>query len=238
IMSMYDRDWYREAYKEQKRRTSSGRSGGSNKTGMEPFVFILLFIIVMGSITFVARMYTDFPSTIGLIAVNIIIFILLQTKKWDTSMLAKSYKMTIEGKQFYRIISSAFTQQEPLHLIMNMGSLYNLGEVLEPVLGMKTFLICYGVIMIVGGILSCFIHKAKSPFTRSIGASGVICGLLGIYIAIAFSYGGLAALRSVAPSLLIMALMTASKKIDSIGHFTGLAVGLVCGFFIVSGIGG
>ena len=31
-------------------------------------------------------------------------------------------------------------------------------------------------------------------------------------------------------------IMTASKRIDSIGHFTGLIVGLVCGFLVVSGI--
>ena len=37
-----------------------------------------------------------------------------------------------------------------------------------------------------------FVRITDSTFTRSIGASGVICGLLGIYIAIAFSYGGLA----------------------------------------------
>ena len=236
-MSMYDRDWYREAYKEQDRRNSYAQRNARNKpSGKEPFVYILLFLIVMGVITYVARIFVNYPATIGLICVNIIIFILLKLNKWNTSMLSTSYEMTIGNKQFYRIISSAFTQEEPLHLIMNMGSLYNLGEVLEPVLGMKMFLLYYGVIMIIGGLLSTFIHKMKSPFTRSIGASGVICGLLGIYIAIAFSYGGLIALKSVAPSLLIMALMTASKKIDSIGHFTGLAVGLICGFYIVSDI--
>ena len=52
IMSMYDRDWYREAYKEKERRNNSGkRSGGSSPAGMVPFVFILLFIIVIGHFT-------------------------------------------------------------------------------------------------------------------------------------------------------------------------------------------
>ncbi len=236
-MSMYDRDWYREAYKEQERRNNSvKRSSGSNRLGMKPVLFIILFALVMAAIMSVARLYVPYPTTIGLIGVNIIIFILLQTKKWNTSMLATSYQLTIEQKGYYRIISSAFTQEEPLHLIMNMGSLYNLGVVLEPYMGMKRLLIHYGIIMIFGGVFSCLIHKIKSPFTRSIGASGVICGLLGIYIMIAISFKGLSALTSVAPTLLIMVLMTASKKIDSIGHFTGFAVGLVCGFFVVSGI--
>ncbi|MBR3581772.1 MAG: rhomboid family intramembrane serine protease [Lachnospiraceae bacterium] len=235
-MSMYDRDWYRESYKEQERKNRSANVSGSTSAGAKPILFILLFAIVMAAIMAAARLFVNYPTTIGLIGVNIIIFILLQTKKWNTSMLATSYQMTIKEQQFYRLISAAFTQEEPLHLIMNMGSLYNLGVVLEPYMGMKRLLIHYGIIMIVGGLFSCFIHKIKSPYTRSIGASGVICGLLGIYIMIAISFKGLSALASVAPTLLIMALMTASKRIDSIGHLTGLIVGLVCGFLVVSGI--
>lgn len=236
-MSMYDRDWYREAYKEQEKKNQSARiSSQSTSAEAKPVLFILLFAVIMAAIMAAARLYVNYPTTIGLIGVNIIIFILLQTKKWNTSMLATSYQMTIKEHQFYRLISSAFTQEEPLHLIMNMGSLYNLGVVLEPYLGMKRLLIHYGLIMIFGGLFSSLVHKVKSPYTRSIGASGVICGILGIYIMIAISFKGLSALVSVAPTLLIMCLMTASKKIDSIGHFTGLAVGLVCGFLIVSGI--
>ena len=171
---------------------------GSTSAGAKPILFILLFAIIMAAIMAAAGLFVNYPTTIGLIGVNIIIFILLQTKKWNTSMLATSYQMTIKEQQFYRLISAAFTQEEPLHLIMNMGSLYNLGVVLEPYMGMKR--------------------------------------LLGIYIMIAISFKGLSALASVAPTLLIMALMTASKRIDSIGHFTGLIVGLVCGFLVVSGI--
>ena len=178
-MSMYDRDWYREAYKEQEKKNRSARVSSQNSSaGAKPVLFIVLFAIIMAAIMAAARMYVNYPTTIGLIGVNIIIFILLQTKKWNTSMLATSYQMTIKEQQFYRLISAAFTQEEPLHLIMNMGSLYNLGVVLEPYMGMKRLLIHYGIIMIVGGLFSCFIHKIKSPYTRSIGTSGVICGFL------------------------------------------------------------
>ena len=77
-MSMYDRDWYREAYKEQERRNNSvKRSSGSNRLGMKPELFIILFALVMAAIMSVARLYVPYPTTIGLIGVNIIIFILL-----------------------------------------------------------------------------------------------------------------------------------------------------------------
>ncbi len=71
------------------------------------------------------------------------------------------------------------------------------------------------------------IHKKKSPFTLSIGASGVICGLLGIYMTIAFLALGFAGIRSVIPTIVLLVLMTFSPQIDSIGHFTGLLLGMI-----------
>ena len=78
------------------------------------------------------------------------------------------------------------------------------------------------------------LHKKGSPFTYSIGASGVLCGLLGVYIVIAFSVLGWQGIRSVIPTIVILVAMTTSKRIDSIGHFTGLAVGLICGMVLIS----
>ena len=90
------------------------------------------------------------------------------------------------------------------------------------------------MIMLIGGFLSARLHKKGSPFTYSIGASGVICGLLGIYMVIAFSVLGLQGVSSVIPTIVILIAMTTSKKIDSIGHFTGLAVGLICGIVLIN----
>ena len=83
-------------------------------------------------------------------------------------------------------------------------------------------------------MLSARLHKKGSPFTYSIGASGVICGLLGIYIIIAYSVFGFGGIRSLIPTIVLLIAMTASKRIDSIGHFTGLLVGIICGFVLVN----
>jgi rhomboid protease GluP len=115
-----------------------------------------------------------------------------------------------------------------------MYSLYNIGRVLEHVLSTWIFSICYVVIMLIGGLLSARLHKKGSPFTHSIGASGVLCGLLGIYVVIAFSVLGWQGVRSVLPTMVILVLMTTSKKIDSIGHFTGLLMGLICGGVLIN----
>ena len=45
---------------------------------------------------------------------------------------------------------------------------------------------------------------------------------------------GLSGIRSVLPTMAILLLMTASKRIDSIGHFSGLAVGIACGIVLLN----
>lgn len=174
------------------------------------------------------------PATIVIIGINTIIFALVNMHVLDVQQLGSSYMDTIQNRQYYRVMSSAFTQREVMHLAMNMYSLYNIGRVLEHALSTQIFLICYVVIMLIGGFLSARLHKKGSPFTYSIGASGVLCGLLGIYIVIAFSVLGWGGIRSVLPTIVLLVAMTTSKRIDSIGHFTGLMVGIVCGVALIS----
>ncbi len=175
-----------------------------------------------------------YPVTAGIIVINIIIFALVNLKTIEVNKLGSSYMETIQNKQWYRVVLSAFTQREPMHLICNMYSLYNIGRTLEHILNSRLYAICYAVIMVSGGIMSARLHKKGSPFTYSIGASGVICGLLGIYMVIAFTVFGFGGIRSLIPTIVLLVAMTASKRIDSIGHFTGLFVGLICGFALVS----
>ena len=80
---------------------------------------------------------TNAPATVIIIAINITIFALIKLKDLDVKMLGSSYIDTIQNRQYYRIVSSAFTQREVMHLAMNMYSLYNIGTVLERALSTK-----------------------------------------------------------------------------------------------------
>jgi rhomboid protease GluP len=51
---------------------------------------------------------------------------------------------------------------------------------------------------------------------------------------IAFRVFGFGGIRSLIPTIILLIAMTTSKRIDSIGHFTGLIVGIICGFVLVS----
>ncbi len=175
-----------------------------------------------------------YPVTSVIIAINIIVFALVNFKAIGVDRLGSSYIETIQNRQLYRVVSSAFTQREVMHLACNMYSLYNIGTTLEYALNSGLYALCYVVIMISGGLVSARLHKKGSPFTLSIGASGVICGLLGIYMVIAYSVFGFWGLKSLIPTIVLLVAMTTSKKIDSIGHFTGLAAGIICGIVLVN----
>ena len=221
-MSIYDRDWYKENQYNKK---------GSRFVG-KGYLLTALFVLIFSALTYVTSSYISYPATISLIVVNVIIFVLIKLKKFSSFEMGMSYPLIMDRKEYYRIVSGAFTHEEPLHIIFNMYSMYNIGCALEPALGTKLFIIIYIVILVGGGLFSFVVHGKFQQNALCIGASGTICGLLGVYAVIIFSIYGLTGLRSVISTVIILVLMTASKKIDSIGHFTGLAVGILCGMVL------
>lgn len=241
-MSLDDRDWYRDAIRERDARYDSGAERSGSRTvrlsdysvkGAKAAGVILLFLILFAGITYGAAFYVNFPATVGFIAVNALIWLLVNTNKMSVNQLGVSCMLVKRYKQWYRIISSEFTHENPMHILCNMYSLFNIGSVLEQMLGTVLFTVVYFLIGIVGGLISYAIHKKYEPNVISIGASGIICGLLGVYVVIAFHFTGFQTLMSVASSMVLLVLMVFSKHIDSIGHFSGLATGILTGIGIV-----
>ena len=204
-----------------------------NRIYHNPYVIIMLFILFFCSLLVMFKSFTDAPATYALIAINGIVFGLIYFKKLFISILWTSYDLTLRKKEYYRLITSSFTHKEVWHILMNMASLQNLGTVLEPFLGSKLFITAYVIIMLVGGVFSCLIHKLLNHNSNSIGASGILCGLMGIYLVFVVRISGIAGLRSCALSLVFLVLMLFSKHIDNIGHFTGMLTGICFGCILL-----
>ncbi len=250
-MSLDDRDWYREAIRERdakqknkvvnfKKRSKQyprGRNQAVTKpagnVNAEADGFIVLFLALFWAIKYGVSYLVPFPATVGFIAINIMIYILVNSHKLSVQQLGLSSIYVDRYRQWYRIISSEFTHENVMHIVMNMYSLYNLGTVLEQMLGSNLFTATYFLIGITGGFVSYLIHKKYLPNALAIGASGILCGLLGVYVVIAFQFTGFNAIRSVASSIIILILMAFSKQIDNIGHFSGLGCGIGIGMLIV-----
>lgn len=91
---------------------------------------------------------------------------------------ALSFQQVKDG-ELWRLVSSTFLHADTLHLIANMWVLYNIGRLTERLLGSLPFLlayVCCGAISSVGSLL-------WDPGMVSVGASGAIFGLFGIFLA-------------------------------------------------------
>ncbi|MCM3688480.1 rhomboid family intramembrane serine protease [Kocuria rosea] len=78
----------------------------------------------------------------------------------------------------WRMLTSGFLHSttNPLHLLLNMYTLYLFGQMLEPALGRARFLLLFGL-SVLGGSLGVLL--LASPYTLVVGASGGIFGLFG-----------------------------------------------------------
>lgn len=85
--------------------------------------------------------------------------------------------VTLEG-QYWRLLTNVFLHAGFIHLIFNMVALIYIGTMLEPKTGSLRFAIFY----IVTGICASVASLSWHELTVSVGASGAIFGLFGVYL--------------------------------------------------------
>jgi len=86
----------------------------------------------------------------------------------------------LAGKEYYRLVTSAFLHANWGHLLCNMVSLYLFGRMLEGSLGKADFLCIYFGAVVGGDLLALYVHRHHEY--RSYGASGGVCGVIFAYI--------------------------------------------------------
>jgi membrane associated rhomboid family serine protease len=87
-----------------------------------------------------------------------------------------STRAILDGKQYYRILSSGGLHADWVHLLFNMFSLYSFGSAVEIVAGPPTFLAIYLAAIVGGGILALILHRNEDY--HALGASGGVCGVI------------------------------------------------------------
>jgi len=83
----------------------------------------------------------------------------------------------LQGREYYRMISSGFLHGSQTHLLVNMLTLFFFGPPLEGILGSVLFTIVYFV-SLVGGSLWSLMENRRNPRYSALGASGAISGVL------------------------------------------------------------
>lgn len=142
---------------------------------------------------------------------------------------------TMNG-QWWRLVTCTFLHFGIIHLAFNMWVLWDLGRLVERLVGNVGFLVLY----LVSGISGSIASLAWNPTVVSAGASGAVFGvagaLLGV-IALRRDTIPLAVLKSLRKSMFAFIVYNVFFSmvvtgIDSAAHIGGLAGGFVCGLIL------
>lgn len=142
----------------------------------------------------------------------------------------------VQDGEWWRLSTGTFLHVHPIHLIFNVMSLYSVGRYLEEALGKRKTLALYLGLGIVASLVSFVWHAYRWPFFgNSAGASGAICGLIGVAIGFSLRRRNVARhLRGhyIGWAIWIAILGLSSWNIDNAGHFGGLVPGVLVGLVV------
>lgn len=143
------------------------------------------------------------------------------------------YKPNVNAGEYWRLISSNFIHGGIQHLLVNLFALIIVALFLEPFLGKIVFLLMYVLCGMVGSIA----HLTFNGAVVSVGSSGAIFGLFGLFAIMCFSKNIDKQIKLIHGSLIIGLIIATFVmglfiRMDHAGHLGGLACGFVCGLLI------
>ena len=198
-----------------------GDDGESKKVGLS-------FFIPQGKF-FVTPLIIDLNIAIFVI---MIVFELgfISFKGPDLLKWGANYRPATVSGQWWRLVTNTFLHGGLMHILGNMFGLYFVGLFLEPILGRVKYLVAYLITGIIASAASIWWH----PATVSVGASGAIFGLYGVFLSLL--------LANVFPEVTKKAMLKfalffigynllygIAGGIDNAAHIGGLASGLILG---------
>jgi len=141
----------------------------------------------------------------------------------------------------WRLFTNTFVHVGAVHLLMNMVGLWQIGLLVERLLGNAGYLVTYLLAGLAGSLTSMAIH----PFTVSAGASGAIFGIYGALVSYLLRHRGsvprqaLSALQSTAITFIGFNVFFGLrvKGIDMAAHSGGFVGGAIAGLAVASPLG-
>lgn len=174
-----------------------------------------------------------------LIFINTLIFLLMAIlhesfMSFDVDTLiswgGSSRTLVFGYGEWWRLLANTFVHSGFIHFIMNMVILYFVGMMVEPILGSKNTLLVYLLTGIVASVVSLFFNK----YSVSVGASGAIMGMCGLFGAFLLTkvftkevsrFLGMYFIVFIVYNLLI----GLSGDVDNAAHLGGLVTGFALG---------
>ena len=171
---------------------------------------------------------------LALLTVTVIVFAAQQASVWMTGAdlvleWGKKDAGALHAGEWWRLLTPVFIHAGPLHLLVNMYSLYAIGPAVERFFGRARLLVVYLLSGVAGVILSLAVNPVPS-----VGASGAIFGILGALTAFLLQHRGVfgpaaqAQLRQIGFLLVLNLVISLTPGIDAWGHLGGLIAGAAC----------
>lgn len=185
------------------------------------------------------RRYRQEPQRQGLfflLGINVIMYAVMLSKGITNATLIDyggMYSVGINATgEYWRLITAGFLHAGPMHLLMNMMSLYIVGQLLEPLLGTWRFLTVYVSAIFMGNLASYAFGLSNSI---SVGASSGIFGLFGIVVFLSKIFPRNAAMKVNARQYMFIIAINVlfglgGSSVDHFAHFGGLIGGLMMGY--------
>jgi len=194
------------------------------------------------------RFHDNFPATAFLLLLNLSFFVLelienvkvqgslelsglLSVNPSVTALLGSLRPLEIQHGQYWRLISATFLHAGIIHLLFNTMVLADLGRTCEPLLSSWKFAVIYGASAL-GGSLASFL-TAPHPLRSSVGASGALCGLIGMLLVYSLRERHPEIRNSLLRWILWLAFIGfLVPHIDHAAHIGGFLVGGAFGFTV------
>ncbi|MGV9359421.1 rhomboid family intramembrane serine protease [Amycolatopsis sp. NPDC003731] len=138
---------------------------------------------------FGARLSQSVLVTQVILAVNVLVFLatVVQAKSLDDNDLSSLFQhgalygdATMGHGEWWRVLTNGFLHYGPIHIAVNMFSLWMMGRSLEQVTGRGRYLALYFVSML-GASTAVLLFGDPAGFPGTAGASGALFGLMGAY---------------------------------------------------------
>jgi len=140
---------------------------------------------------------------------------------------------TVGLGEWWRLVTPIFLHGGLLHFAFNSYALIQLGPLVEEEYGTERFAVLYVLSGIGGNVFSQCLRD-----TNTVGASGAICGLMGLLLACGMRRGGAigGSIRaSMMQSAIYMLIFSFLPGIDLLCHIGGLVTGFALGWIVPSG---
>ena len=152
-------------------------------------------------------------------------------------MLLGGFNSYFFGNGFWWLaITSNFLHFDFIHFVLNVSSLYTLGNVVKNFYSNKHLIFVYTFAGFVGCLFTFFAFIVFGGYVNSLGASGSVFGLLGMLVGGTLKRNRFGAslpfsIRDFYPSIISAVLVSFLPNINIFSHIGGFIVGIVFGFF-------